>query len=284
MRKEGLFGRRSRLACAPVGVTVRYLTIGGAIVCLAAATASAGFASRQSQAPAARRAATYSTPGTAPLVSGLFDPSLFNNTHGAPAFALSRSAGATYVRIGFSWRSIAPTSRPTGFDPRDPTSPGYSWSGLDATLEDAADAHVIPILDVNATPGWAFAKRPKSGAAGPPKAAALGDFAHALATHYDGSNGLPAEHVFQVWNEPNLSLDLGPVSASVYRGMVNAFASAVHGVDGSNIVVAGALDPFGHPKGKKQKWYSVSPLAYMRSLLCLSKGSHPHSTCHNAVH
>jgi hypothetical protein len=284
MRKEGLSGRRSRLACAPVGVTVRYLAIGGAIMCLAAATASAGFASLHSEAPAVRRAATYSTPGTAPLVTGLFDPSLFNNTHGATAFALSRSAGATYVRIGISWRAIAPSSRPTGFDPRDPTSPGYLWSGLDATLEDAAAAHVIPILDVNGTPRWAFAKRPKSGSAGTPKPAALGDFAHALATRYDGSNGLPAEHVFQVWNEPNLSLDLGPVSASAYREMVNAFAAAVHGVDSSNLVVAGALDPFGHPKGKKQKWYSVSPLAYMRSLLCLSKGSHPHSTCHNAVH
>jgi len=48
--------------------------------------------------------------------------------------------------------------------------------------------------------------------------------------------------------------------------------------------VAGGLDPFGHPKSKKQKWYSVAPLAYMRALLCLSKGAHPHATCHNAVH
>jgi hypothetical protein len=156
--------------------------------------------------------------------------------------------------------------------------------GLDATIEDAAAAHVTPILDVSGTPQWAFAKRPKSGASGTPKAAALGDFAYALATHYDGTNGLPAEHVFQVWNEPNLSLDLGPVSASAYRGMVNSFANAVHGVDPSNLVVAGALDPFGHPKSKKQKWYSISPLVFMRSLLCLSKGSRPHATCHNAVH
>jgi hypothetical protein len=267
-----------------VGGTIRYLAIGGAIMCLAAATASSGFASRQSQAHAAGRAATYSTPGTAPLVTGLFDPLLFNDAHGATAFALSRSAGATYVRIGVSWRAIAPSPRPSGFDARDPASPGYSWGGLDATLEDAAAANVIPILDVNAAPSWALAKRPKAGSAGTPKAAELGDFAHALATHYDGTNGLPAEHVFQVWNEPNLSLDLGPVSASAYRGMVNAFAGAVHGVDASNLVVAGALDPFGHPKSNKQKWYSVSPLAYMRSLLCLSKGSHPHSTCHNAVH
>ena len=39
------------------------------------------------------------------------------------------------------------------------------------------------------------------------------------------------------------------------------------------------LDPFGHKKSSKQKWYSIRPLVFMRSLLCLSKGSHPHSTC-----
>jgi hypothetical protein len=232
----------------------------------------------------ARAVATHSTPGTAPLATAVVDPSLFSSPQRATAFALSRSAGATYVRIGVPWQAIAPSSPPSGFDPRDPASPGYSWAGLDATVDDAAAADITPILDVTGTPGWAFAKRPKPGAGGTPKAAALGDFAHALAVHYNGTNGLPAEHVFQVWNEPNLSLDLGPVSASGYRGMVNAFANAVHLVDRSNLVVAGGLDPFGHPKGKKQKWYSVSPLTFMRSLLCLSKGSHPHATCHNAVH
>ena len=66
--------------------------------------------------------------------------------------------------------------------------------------------------------------------------------------------------------------------------MVNAVADAVHKVDPANLVVAGGLDPFGHPKTKKQTWYSVAPLAFMRSLLCLSKGSHPHATCNDPVH
>ena len=55
--------------------------------------------------------------------------------------------------------------------------------------------------------------------------------------------------------------------------MVNAVADSVHAVDPSNLVVAGGLDPFGHKKTKKQKWYSLRPLAFMRSLLCVSKGS-----------
>jgi hypothetical protein len=261
-----------------VGVTARYLVIGGAVLCIAAGTASVGVAGLK------HRVATHRTPGTGPLATAVVDPSLFNSSQRETAFALSRSSGATYVRLGVSWQAIAPSTRPVGFVAADPTSPGYSWAGLDSIVNDAAAADVTPILDVSGIPRWAYAKRPKPGAAGTPKAAALGDFAQALATHYNGTNGLPAEHVFQVWNEPNLSTDLGPVSASAYRGMVNAFASAVHGVDRSNLVVAGALDPFGHPKSKKQKWYSVAPLTFMRSLLCFSKGSHPHATCHSAVH
>jgi hypothetical protein len=65
--------------------------------------------------------------------------------------------------------------------------------------------------------------------------------------------------------------------------MVNAFADAVHGVDPANLVVAGGLDPYGHKKSKHQEWYAVRPLDYMRSLLCLSKGSHPHATCHSSI-
>jgi hypothetical protein len=66
--------------------------------------------------------------------------------------------------------------------------------------------------------------------------------------------------------------------------MVNAVADGAHAVDPANLVVAGGLDPFGHKKTKKGKWYAVAPLAFMRSLLCLSKGSHPHSTCHDQIH
>jgi hypothetical protein len=212
----------------------------------------------------------------------VFDPFRLDN---ATAFAMSRKAGAQYVRLSVGWRNIAPTTRPAGFVATDPNSPGYSWTNLDAIVRGAEDAGLTPILDVISSPKWAYARKPKGVNAGTPKASALGDFATALATHYDGSTtGVPAVGVFEVWNEANLSLFLNPVSATAYRGMVNAVAAAVHAVDPANLVVAGDLDPFGHPAGKKQKWYSVAPLAFMRSLLCVSKGAHPHSTCHSAVH
>jgi hypothetical protein len=269
-----------------VGGSVRNLAVGGAIVLLLAVTASAGPASGGNAARAGHTVRTYSTSGTAPLVTAIFDPALFGSDQRNTAFTKTRDAGATYVRLLVSWRGIAPTPRPAGFVATDPTSPGYSWAGLDAAVEEAEGAGLTPILDVVTTPDWAYSTRPQGVNAGRPKAAALGDFATALATHYDGlTEGVPAEHVFQVWNEPNLSLYLNPVSASKYRVMVNAVADAVHAVDPANLVVVGALDPFGHKKKKKQqKWYSVAPLAYMRSLLCLSKGKHPHATCHKRVH
>src|SRR5262249_26240554 len=193
--------------------------------------------------------------------------------------------GATYARLTVAWQDIAPSTPPPGFVAADPTSPGYSWQGIDSVVEAAEAAGLTPIMDIMSPPDWAYDTQPSGVNGGSPNIADLGDFATALATHYDAlTAGAPAAHVFEVWNEPNLSLYLNPATASTYRAMVNAVANGVHAVDPSNLVVAGGLDPFGHKKTKNQEWYSLRPLAFMRSLLCVSKGSHPHSTCDNPIH
>jgi len=69
-------------------------------------------------------------------------------------FAMTRRAGAQYVRLTANWREIAPKTLPDGFDASDPTSPGYSWDALDATVEAAVDTGLTPILDINDTPNW----------------------------------------------------------------------------------------------------------------------------------
>ena len=254
--------------------------VAAAICALAAAAAATGAAAKT--VAHARR--VIATPATLPLRTGLLDPA-FAGSDRQRAFDMAQAAGATYVRLSVDWRALVPATLPTGFVAGDPTSPGYRWSGLDSVLGQAQAAGLTPILDISTVPDWAYATKPKPPNGGTPRAADLGDFAKALATHYDGSTpDVPAEHVFQVWNEPNLSLDLNPVNANAYRGMVNAVATAVHSVDPTNLVVAGGLDPFGHKKKKGQKWYSTAPLAYMRSLLCLSKGTHPHSTCSKPIH
>jgi len=260
-----------------VGSTFRNALVVGAIFLFIGVSASF--------AGAAGHTRTYSTPATAPLATAVFDPEHFGGSQMATAFARTRAAGATYARLFVAWSSVAPSTPPDGFVATDPTSPGYSWEGSDAAVEAAESTGLTPILDIVQPPGWAYGTQPSGVNGGSPKIADLRDFATAVAIHYEGvTPGTPAGHVFQVWNEPNLSLNLSPATASTYRAMVNAVADGVHAVDPSNLVVAGGLDPFGYVGHKNQAWYSIPPLAFMRSLLCLSKGSHPHATCDDPIH
>ena len=242
-----------------------------------AAVAASSAASAHKAAHGVRTQATHAT---LPLRTALDDPFALTGPDRAVGFEKARAAGASYARINVAWNAIAPDTPPQGFDAADPTSSGYSWSWLDSTVASARSAGLTPILDITNAPGWALltshGKRVLT-----PKTSALGQFAKALALHYDGSDGNQPVRVFQVWNEPNLSQDLSPVNAATYRSMVNVVAASAHGVSGANLVVAGGLDPFGN---RTKSWHSVSPLAYMRSLLCISKGAHPHRTCGNVVH
>jgi hypothetical protein len=225
----------------------------------------------------------YSTRATSPLRTAVFDPFTFNGSDYATGFQLTRRAGASYVRIAVSWAEVARAAPPTAADATDPEWTGYDWRWPDATVTAAEAAGLTPYLQIGSAPGWASAK------SNSPRVTQLGQFAKALALHFDGEHGAPAVHVFQVWNEPNLSQDLSPPKPATYRSMVNAVAAAVRGVNGSNLVVAGGLDPFGN-KGKG--WYAVSPLTFMRSLLCISMGNpkakraalrKPHATCKTKV-
>lgn len=244
------------------------------------AVASATLASGIAASAAGRHSIhTYATGGTLRLQTGLFDPYSFVGA--SKAYGMAQAAGASYVRLIVHWNTIAPAKPSTGFIASDPDSAGYSWSGLDRMVTAVEAAGVSPIIDVVKPPTWAYAVRPRASRAGTPQVSALRSFARALATHYDGEHGAPKVYAYQVWNEPNLSLDLYPVKASTYRKMVNAVAASVHAVDRKNLVVAGGLDPFGN---KAKRFNSISPLAYMRALLCLSKGKHPHRTCNQQIH
>jgi hypothetical protein len=248
-------------------------------VCIVVAVAAAGASST-----AEAKVRTYKTRGTLPLRTAIFDPFMFNGPDNAEGYRMTRAAGATYVRIVARWASIAPTAPAR---PSDPASPGYYWGWLDTLVTNAKKAGVTPIVNVGGPPGWALAAPTKGQDGGTPKTAALQDFATALATHYDGRHGPPPVHVWQIWNEPNLSLNLSPVKAAHYRSVVNAFAAGVHKVSKANVVVAGGLAPF---RQKTARYNTQAPLTFMRSLLCVAMGNpkakkkklrKPHATCKN---
>ncbi len=250
-----------------MGVKHRNVVVAVIAVVLAATTASSGSASARQATHSVR---TYSTRATLPLRTSVTDPFTLTGAERATGFQKAKAAGASYVRIVATWSAIAPSTPSSGFVASDPTSPDYSWAWVDSTVESARAAGLTPILDIVGAPSWALAtshgKRVLT-----PKTSSLGQFAKAFALHFDGSHGVPAVHVFQVWNEPNLSQDLSPVNAATYRSMMNAVATSVHAVSAANLVIAGGLDPFGHTKSKKQNWNSHLP-AHLHALSPLRLG------------
>lgn len=262
---------RDRVKRRRVALLAGAVLICGVVTFLPASAASARASTRQR---------VLVTPPTSPLRTALVDTRSFSGA--SSAFSVAAAAGASYVRVPFDWASLAPAVRPAGFAAADPAS--YDWSWLDVEVTTAEGAGLTPYLDILSPPAWAYAIRPRTSIGGTPVISELGQFAKALALHYDGTRGVPGVHVFQVWNEPNNTQDLGPTNPAVYRAMVNAVAESVHSVNGSNLVIAGGLEPRGHPKGRTRLWSSMAPLTYMRRVLCVSAGARPHATCHQSVH
>ncbi len=214
------------------------------------------------------------------------------------AFVQTRAAGASFVRLVLWWPGVAPRGEPpASFDPRSPSDPQYYWENFDKSLRSAVARGLQPIVDIIGAPPWAQDGMPRRPSDGPvrPSPAALGDFATALARRYGGGlRGLPRVRYWQVWNEPNLSIQLVPqsedgkaVSPDLYRAMVNAMAQAVHAVHRDNIVIAGGLAPFGgdinDPSGGKVPDQDrIHPLQFMRQMLCMSKGAKPEANLQGA--
>jgi len=199
----------------------------------------------------------------------------------------ARDAGADLVLLGVDWSAIAPRAPAPGFDAANAADPAYDWSALDAAVRSAVAQGLVPVLDVQVAPAWAEGPRRPSAEVAPPgtwkpSPAALGDFAAALASRYDGAfpdptglgaGPLPRVRWFQVWAEQNLSQHLNPlweggrlVAPVHYRRMLNAAYAAIHGADPGARVLVGGLAPYGDAKTGGSR---VPPVWFWRSLLCL---------------
>lgn len=213
------------------------------------------------------------------------------------------ASGARVVRIAVNWRDYVSAQPGAGFDARDPASPEYRFSLLDAAVRAAASAGLEPLLVVSHAPAFAEAPRrwryayPGSWA---PDPAALGAFAAALATRYDGSfpdpspggAALPRVRLFQAWNEPNLPRYLEPqwvargrrwtpFSPLAYRQLLNAFYAGVKSVAPSDLVAAAGLAPNGARDGAGR----MAPVTFLRTLLCLAtSGARAPGPCPEPAH
>jgi Cellulase (glycosyl hydrolase family 5) len=256
---------------------------------------SAGVSASASDQRASDRVVASQAAAARPLHTAIHDDSVVSGAERAAGIDRLKSAGSKFVRIPLSWRRIAPSgaTMPAGFNPRDPGDPRYRWGDTDAIVRDLVARGISPILALLSSPDWAES-RPRQAGQGAyrPLPTAYADFATAISTRYSGRyQGLPRVRYWQVWNEPNLSIQLmpqseagKPVSPDWYRSLVNALAGAVHAVRADNLVVAGGLAPFGgdsnDPSGGVVSGQErIRPLEFMRQMLCVSGGAKPKKTC-----
>lgn len=210
-----------------------------------------------------------------------------------------RALGGSVARIPVDWRNVVQASPPGGFQARDPASPVYDFSQLDAAVESAVSAGLQPLLVVSHAPAFAEAPHrwpyayPGSWA---PSPTALEEFAAALASRYDSafpdplhpSATLPRVRLFQAWNEPNLARYLEPqwvavgrrwsaFSPQLYRRLLNGFYAGVKSVQPSDTVAAAGVAPEGEPDGVG----AMAPASFLEGLLCLGAAE---SSCPQKPH
>jgi hypothetical protein len=132
-----------------------------------------------------------------------------------------------------------------------------------------------------------------------PDAAAYGRFMTAAARRYSGTypdplrpgQMLPRVRLWQIWNEPNLFVELNPqwrksgsawvpASPELYRGLLTAGYDAVKSVAADNKVVTAGTAPYGEakycdgsscPAGGPR----IQPARFVRELLCVTGGAKP---------
>ncbi len=228
------------------------------------------------------------------LARGVSDGDLMLNENAAvraQTMSRVRALGGSVARIPVDWRNVVAASPPAGFQARDPSSPTYDFSQLDAAVRSAVAAGLQPLLVVSHAPAFAEAPHRWSYAypgSWAPSPVALEEFAAALARRYSGAfpdplhpgATLPRVRLFQAWNEPNLARYLEPqwvaagrrwsaFSPLLYRQLLNGFYAGVKSVQPSDTVIAAGLAPEGEPAGVG----AMAPVTFLEGLLCLGVAS-----------
>jgi len=248
-------------------------------------------------------AGSFSAATARPFHTGYLDNNAFYSTDSDTAngwMKNARKSGATFVRLNVHWSSIAPKTRPPGFKPFLPDSPGYDWSLLDQAIRLTRANGLTPIVMAFEAPKWAEGpnrdpnlderSHPGVWKPNPDQFAAFG---RALASRYNGrhpdpvnpGSSLPKVRYFQAWNEPNLNYYLAPqaekgriVSPNLYRPLLNRFYTSVKSVSPDAQVLAAGFAPLGSMKN-----VAVAPLEFLRKLTCVTKNHKLRKGCSSFI-
>jgi hypothetical protein len=192
-------------------------------------------------------------------------------------FTQLKAIGVNALRVVLAWREVAPqafSSRRPSFNGTNPAS--YNWAAYDPVLEEAKRLHWPVLLTVTApVPKWAtstqrdYLTRPND--------RYFQEFMTAAARHFGSEVSL-----WGIWNEPNqlawllpqFNANGTPASPAIYRGLyLAAYAGLRAAGMGSPRMLLGETAPFGETKVNPRREglnHQVSPLAFLRGVLCLN--------------
>jgi hypothetical protein len=246
-------------------------------------------------------AAAASARAAAPLTRGFADDVWFDGI-GPHWIPLTVSTGAKVALLEIDWLSVEPHAPTAGQVPTSPSDPAYNFGYVDSVVKEFAGTGISPAFLVTDAPSWAEAPGGpaslEADGAWKPNAAALGQFATALARRYSGSFPDPAKpkvklprvRYYQAWAEANINIHLSPqwtrvnghyvaASPGIYRGLLNAFYAGIKKANRSDVVIASGLGPFGDPPGpcvsqQAGNGCRIPPAQFMRGLLCQDTALH----------
>jgi Cellulase (glycosyl hydrolase family 5) len=205
----------------------------------------------------------------------------------AAAFTQMQALGVKAIRVELYWANVAPGAddavRPS-FDATDPA--GYHWGEYDAVLAEAQRLKWQVLLTVTSpVPRWATANHTAPYLTRPDNLA-FQEFMTAVARHFGSQVSL-----YAIWNEPNqagwlrpqFNANGTPASPRIYRGLFQAgYAGLRAGGISHPKVLIGETAPFGESSVNTRKLgvdQNVSPLAFLRGMLCLNADYRKSATC-----
>ncbi len=216
-------------------------------------------------------------------------PGLFVNPATRPAtIATLQQLGVRAIRVELAWHNVAPgadSARRPSFDPTDPAA--YNWSEYDPVVEEAHERGWKVLLTVTSpVPKWATGNPHGKSLIYKPNANQFRSFMTAVGRHYAGLVSL-----YSIWNEPNhheflepqFNTNGSPASPGIYRSL---YTAGYKGLQAAGIshpsVLIGETAPEGeaHPRRPvRGPNHNLSPITFMRDVLCLSASYHRARGC-----
>ncbi|MDE3069791.1 MAG: hypothetical protein KGJ43_03590 [Acidobacteriota bacterium] len=202
---------------------------------------------------------------------------LLNPSSRASTFSQLKGLGVSALRVMLYWHDVAPQANGAAKPVFEATNPAsYDWGAYVPVLEEAKRLHWPVLLTVTSpVPKWAsgnhrdFLTRPND--------RDFQEFMTAAGREFGSEVSF-----WGIWNEPNqlgwlqpqFNRNGTPASPAIYRGL---YLAAYAGLRGSGIgaprVLMGETAPFGESRVNARRFginHQVSPLAFLRGLLCLN--------------